>query len=148
MRKQFPNCVIGLSDHTPGTAVSVASIALGAMVIEKHFTLSRAEGGVDSAFSMEPAEMKRLVDDTGNAYQALGAILYGPTEDEKPSLENRRSLYVVKDVKKGESFTEDNVRSIRPAMGLSTRRYEEVLTRTAACDIEAGTPLAEGMMAD
>jgi N-acetylneuraminate synthase len=146
MRKQFPDCVIGLSDHTLGTAVSVASIALGAKVIEKHFTLSRTEGGVDSAFSMEPAEMKCLVNDTNNVYQALGTILYGPTEDEKPSLKNRRSLYVVKDVKKGEFFTAENVRSIRPAMGLATKLYEEVLTKTAACDIEAGMPLMKEMI--
>jgi pseudaminic acid synthase len=146
MQKQFPDCIIGLSDHTLGTAVSVASIALGAKVLEKHFTLSRVEGGVDSAFSMEPVEMKHLVDDTNNVYHALGAVLYGPTEDEKPSLKNRRSLYVVKDVKKGELFTVENVRSIRPAMGLSTKRYEEVLTKTASCDIEAGMPLSEEMI--
>ena len=148
MQKQFPNCIIGLSDHTLGTAVSVASIALGAKMIEKHFTLSRSEGGVDSAFSMEPLEMRRLVDDTNNVYQALGVVLYGPTEDEKPSLKNRRSLYVVKDVKKGESFTAENVRSIRPAMGLSTKRYEEALTKTAAYDVESGMPLSEEMITD
>jgi pseudaminic acid synthase len=147
MQTQFSNCIIGLSDHTLGTAVAVASIALGAKVIEKHFTLSRAEGGVDSAFSMEPAEMKRLVDDTNNVYQALGTVLYGPTEDEKPALKNRRSLYVVKDIKKGEPFTVENVRSIRPAMGLSTKRYEEALAKTASYDIEAGTPLSEEMIA-
>jgi N-acetylneuraminate synthase len=146
LQKQFPQCVIGLSDHTLGTAVSVASVAFGAKVIEKHFTLSRADGGVDSAFSMEPGEMKRLVSDTGTAYQALGAVLYGPTDDEKPSLKNRRSLYVVKAIKKGEQFTPENVRSIRPALGLPTKRYEEVLGRRAACDIEAGVPLQAGMI--
>jgi pseudaminic acid synthase len=148
MLKQFPDCIIGLSDHTLGTAVSVASIALGAKVIEKHFTLSRAEGGVDSVFSMEPVEMKRLVDDTNNVYQALGAVLYGPTEDEKPSLKNRRSLYVVKDIKKGEPFTAENVRSIRPANGLSTRLYEMVLSKRSAYNISRGMPLTMEMILD
>jgi len=141
MQKQFPDCVIGLSDHTLGTAVSVASIALGAKVIEKHFTVSRAEGGVDSAFSMEPDEMKNLVADANIAYQSLGKVFYGPTEAEIPSLKYRRSLYVVKDVKKGEQFTSENIRSIRPANGLSTKMYEEVLGKKAAVDISNGTPL-------
>jgi N-acetylneuraminate synthase len=146
MKEKFPNCVIGLSDHTLGTAVSIASIVLGAKVIEKHFTLSRAEGGVDSAFSIEPVEMEQLVLDTQVAYQALGEIVYGPTEAEIPSLTFRRSLYVVKDIKRGESFTPENVRSIRPASGLSTARYEEVITKRAACDIEQGMPLTENMI--
>jgi N-acetylneuraminate synthase len=146
MQKQFPKCVIGLSDHTLGTAVSVASIALGAKVIEKHFTLSRAEGGVDSAFSMEPTEMKRLVDDANSAFQSLGKVLYGTTDAEVPSLKFRRSLYVVKDMKKGEQFTPKNVRSIRPSNGLSTQWYEMVLTKNALCDIEAGAPLLQEMI--
>jgi pseudaminic acid synthase len=145
MQKQFSNCVIGLSDHTLGTAVSVASIALGAKVIEKHFTLSRAEGGVDSAFSMEPDEMKKLVCDANIAYQSLGSVFYGPTAAEIPSLKFRRSLYVVKDIKKGEQFTVENVKSIRPANGLETKYYEDVLLKKAAIDIKAGTPLAETM---
>ncbi|WP_461255403.1 pseudaminic acid synthase [Treponema sp. R80B11-R83G3] len=146
MQKQFPDCVIGLSDHTLGTAVSVASIALGAKVIEKHFTLSRAEGGVDSAFSMEPSEMKDLVNDVNMAYQSLGNVFYGPTEAEIPSLKFRRSLYVVKDIKKGELFTPENVRSIRPANGLSTEMYNDVLSKKSAVDIRAGVPLDKGMI--
>jgi len=141
MQKKFPDCVIGLSDHTLGTAVSVAGIALGARVIEKHFTLSRAEGGVDSAFSMEPIEMKNLVSDVNIAYQSLGDVLYGPTEAEIPSLKFRRSLYVVKDVKNGEQFSPENIRSIRPANGLSTKFYEEILKKKARVDIVTGTPL-------
>jgi N-acetylneuraminate synthase len=146
MQKQFPDCVIGLSDHTLGTAVSVAGVALGAKVIEKHFTLSRAEGGVDSAFSMEPSEMKDLVSDINIVYQSLGNVFYGATEAEIPSLKFRRSLYVVKDIKEGEPFTSENVRSIRPANGLSTKMYEKILFKKADADIIAGTPLNESMV--
>jgi len=146
MQKQFPDCVIGLSDHTLGTAVSVASIALGARVIEKHFTISRSEGGVDSAFSMEPDEMKNLVSDVNITYKSLGKVFYGPTEAEIPSLKFRRSLYVVKDIKKGEQFTPENIRSIRPANGLSTKYYENVIYRKALFDISKGNPLKEEMI--
>jgi N-acetylneuraminate synthase len=128
-----------------GTAVSVASIALGARVIEKHFTISRAEGGVDSEFSMEPDEMKNLVFDVNVAFESMGNIFYGPTEAEIPSLKYRRSLYIVGDIKKGELFTPENIRSIRPANGLSTRRYEEILGKRAKDDIKAGTPLTKEM---
>jgi N-acetylneuraminate synthase len=146
MQKQFPGCVIGLSDHTLETAVSVASIALGAKVIEKHFTISRTEGGVDSAFSMEPDEMRNLVADANIAYQSLGKVFYGPTEAEIPSLKYRRSLYAVKNIKKGELFTPENIRSIRPANGLPTKMYEEVLGKKAAVDISNGTPLNENLI--
>jgi N-acetylneuraminate synthase len=146
MYRQFPNCVIGLSDHTLGTAVSVAAVTLGAMIIEKHFTVSRADGGVDSAFSMEPEEMQRLVYDANTAYQSLGKVYYGPTEAEIPSMKFRRSLYVVKAIKKGEQFTPENVRSIRPSLGLSTTCYEEIITRRAAFDIAAGVPLTDNMI--
>jgi len=145
MQKQFPDCVIGLSDHTLGTAVSVASTALGAKVIEKHFTLSREEGGVDSTFSMEPSEMKDLVNDVNIAYQSLGNVYYGPTEAEIPSMKFRRSLYVVKDIKKEEQFTPENVRSIRPANGLSTKMYEEILGKKTRCDINSGVPIKMDM---
>jgi len=145
MQKRFPGCVIGLSDHTLGTAVTVTAVALGAKVIEKHFTLSRKDGGVDSAFSMEPAEMRKLVEDANLAFKALGGIHYGPAEAEMPSLKYRRSLYAVRNIKKSERFTPDNIRSIRPAAGLPTKRYEELLGRTAACDIAAGTPLRAEM---
>jgi len=147
MQKQFPDCVIGLSDHTLGTAVSIASVALGAKVIEKHFTISRAEGGVDSAFSVEPIEMKNLVSDVNNVYQSLGNVFYGPTEAEIPSLKFRRSLYVVKDIKEGELFTSENIRSIRPANGLSTKVYEEIINKKCASfDIKAGLPLLKKML--
>jgi pseudaminic acid synthase len=146
MQKQFPDCVIGLSDHTLGTAVSVAGITLGAKVIEKHFTLSRAEGGVDSAFSMEPSEMKDLVTDVNIAYQSLGNVFYGPSEAEIPSLKLRRSLYVVKDIKKGEQFTSENIKSIRPANGLSTKYYDEILYKKVSFDIDKGTPLGKDMI--
>jgi len=146
MQKQFPDCVIGLSDHTLGTSVSVASVALGAKVIEKHFTLSREEGGVDSAFSIEPYEMKHLVNDVNNVYQALGKTFYGPTEAEIPSLKFRRSLYAVKDIKKGEPFSTENIRSIRPANGLSTKMYDEILGKSAVDDIKNCTPLEKNMI--
>jgi N-acetylneuraminate synthase len=118
---------------------------MGAKVIEKHFTVSRAEGGVDSAFSLEPSEMKELTIAAQTAFKALGSIFYGPTDEEIPSLKFRRSLYVVKQMKRGEQFTSENIRSIRPANGLSTKRYEDILTKKATCDIPAGMPLAEDM---
>jgi len=139
MRELF-NCQVGLSDHTMGTGVAVASIALGATVIEKHFTLSRADGGVDSAFSMEPDEMCSLVGETKNAWQALGAVTYGPTEKEKNSLKFRRSLYITKDLKQGDVLTKDNLRVIRPGYGLAPKYYEQFLGKKVARDVKAGTP--------
>jgi len=144
LKKHFPDCKIGLSDHTMGIGVAVASVALGAEVIEKHFTLSRADGGVDSAFSVEPAEMKQLVEECNNAYKALGKVCYDLSESERKSLKYRRSLYVVKDIKKGETFTPENIRSIRPAFGLHPRYYEEVLGKTATKDLKFGEPLKKG----
>lgn len=141
LQKQFPNCKIGLSDHTLGIGAAIASVALGASVIEKHFTLSRAEGGVDSAFSMEPSEMKQLVDECQNAFKALGKVNYDLSESERNSLKFRRSLYVVNDIKKGENFTSKNIRSIRPGYGLHPRNYEGVLGRISARDLKKGEPL-------
>ena len=141
LQKRFPNCKIGLSDHTMGIGVSIAAIALGACVIEKHFTLSRADGGVDSAFSMEPAEMKQLVEKCHNAYKALRKVNYELSESEKKSLKFRRSLYIAKDIKKGEKFTSENVRSIRPGYGLHPRYYEEILGKMAKEDLSFGTRL-------
>ncbi len=132
---------VGLSDHTMGTGVAVAAVAFGATVIEKHFTLSRAEGGVDSAFSLEPAEMKQLVEETTRAWQALGKISYGPTESEKKSLQFRRSLYISKDMKAGERFSSENVRVIRPGFGLPPKYAEVVMGKTARADVKKGTPL-------
>lgn len=132
---------VGLSDHTPGTAVSVAAVALGASVIEKHLTLSRAEGGPDSAFSLEPQEFKSMVDEIRCAESSLGQVQYGPTAHEIGTRAFRRSLFVVRDVKKGELFTLDNVRSIRPAAGLHPRYLIEIIGRPAAVSIGRGTPL-------
>ena len=144
--KELFRCRVGLSDHTMGIGVAVASIALGATVIEKHFTISRADGGVDSAFSMEAAEFAQLVRECCTAYEALGEIAYGPQEQEKASLASRRSLYVVADVKKGECFTDKNVRSIRPGLGLPPKYYDVVLGKRAACDIGRGTAMAWKML--
>jgi len=141
MQEHF-GCEVGISDHTLGIGVSVAAVALGATVIEKHFTLSRADGGVDSAFSMEPAEMAQLVVETKRAWQALGVPSYGPTEAEKKSLQYRRSLYVVEDVKQGEKFTKDNVRAIRPGFGLPPKHLDATLGKMAVRDISRGTALA------
>lgn len=140
MRELF-GCEVGLSDHTMGVGVSVASVALGACVIEKHFTLSRADGGVDSAFSMEPAEMAQLVVETERAWQALGQVSYGATEAEMKSVVFRRSLYVVKDLKAGDVLTKDNVRAIRPGLGLPTKYFDVVLGKTLRQDVARGTAL-------
>jgi pseudaminic acid synthase len=140
LRELF-GCEVGLSDHTMGVGVSVASVALGATVIEKHFTLNRADGGVDSTFSMEPAEIAQLVVETERAWQALGQVSYGSTEAEKKSLVFRRSLYVVRDLKAGEVLTKDNVRAIRPGLGLPTKYLEIVLGKSVSCDVKRGTAL-------
>lgn len=145
LRELF-GCEVGLSDHTVGVGVSVASVALGATVIEKHFTLDRADGGVDSAFSMEPAEMAQLVVETERAWQALGQVSYGPIEAEKKSLQFRRSLYVVQDLKAGDVLTRENVRAIRPGLGLPTKYLEHVLGKTVQRDVKRGTALAWGLL--
>ena len=132
---------VGLSDHTLGIGVAVASIAVGATVIEKHFTLSRAAGGVDSAFSMEPEEMARLVVETKRAWQALGRVSYGPTEAEKKSLVFRRSLYFVKNLAAGEPLTTENVRAIRPGAGLAPKYLDTVLGRKVRQPVTRGTPV-------
>ena len=141
MRELF-KCPIGLSDHTMGIGAAVASVALGAVVIEKHFTLSRADGGVDSSFSLEPEELKMLSIETERAWQATGSISYTLSEKEKKSLIYKRSLFVVKDIRKGELFTAENIRSVRPATGLHTRYYEQVIGKRASEAVPAGTPLA------
>jgi pseudaminic acid synthase len=141
MRELF-NCQVGLSDHTMGIGVAVASVALGATVIEKHFTLSRADGGVDSAFSMEPEEMRALVIETERAWQSLGEVKYGPTEKEKASLKFRRSIYVAKDMKAGEKFTKESIKIIRPGYGLAPKYYDLILGKTVKKDVKKGTPLS------
>lgn len=135
------DAVIGLSDHTLGTEVAVASVALGACVIEKHVTLCRADGGPDAAFSLEPAELATLVRACHTAWAALGRISYERAPSEKGNLMFRRSLYVVRDMAEGESFTRENVRSIRPGFGLAPRHLNDVLGRPAASALKRGTPL-------
>jgi N-acetylneuraminate synthase len=125
-----------------GVGVSIASVALGATVIEKHFTLNRSDGGVDSAFSMEPAEMSQLVVESERAWQALGQIRYGATEAEKKSLQYRRSLYVVQDLKAGDVLTRDNIRAIRPGLGLPTKYLDVVLGKTVKQNVSRGTALS------
>jgi N-acetylneuraminate synthase len=133
---------VGLSDHTMDSAVAVAAVALGACIIEKHLTLSRAEPGPDSAFSLEPQEFKAMVDAVRITEKALGAVHFGIEAKEASSRVFRRSLFVVQNVKRGEAFTAQNLRSIRPGYGLHTRHLQEVLGRCAAEDIERGTPLS------
>lgn len=145
MRELF-ECEVGLSDHTMGVGVSVASVALGATVIEKHFTLSRADGGVDSTFSLEPEEMSQLVMETERAWQAMGQISYGPTLAEQKSLVFRRSLYVVKNLKVGDVLTKENVRAIRPGFGLPTKFLDTVLGKVLKVPVSRGTALSWEML--
>ena len=141
LKKHFPQCRIGLSDHTLGIGVALGAIALGAEVIEKHFTLRRADGGVDSAFSMEPAEMRQLVEEGKRVCAARGRVSYELSESERKSLIFRRSVYVAEDVKAGEGFTERNLRCIRPGCGCHPRYYEKLLGKTALRDLRRGTPM-------
>ncbi len=141
MRERF-GCHVGLSDHSMGLGVAVASVALGAVAIEKHFTLRRVDGGVDSAFSMEPDEMSSLVDETERAWQAIGRATYGPTAAEEQSLQFRRSLYIAEDMRAGDIFTPRNVRAVRPGFGLAPKHYDEILGKRVSCDVVVGTPLS------
>ena len=138
---------VGLSDHPLGTAVPVAAVALGAVAIEKHVTLRRADGGADAAFSLEPDELARMVEDCRTAWLARGEIRYSRTRGETPIATFRRSLYVVRDVKAGEVFTDANVRSIRPGFGLPPKHLAEILGRRARRDVARGTPLAWELLA-
>lgn len=138
LRELF-NCEVGISDHTMGIGVAVTSIALGATVVEKHFTLSRADGGVDSAFSMEPDEMRQLVIEAERGWRALGEITYGPTENEKASFQYRRSLYIVKDISAGETLTSEHLRAIRPGFGLPPKYLDTFLGKTVKRDLKKGT---------
>jgi len=133
---------VGLSDHTLGTAVPVAAVALGACIVEKHFTLSRTRKGPDAAFSLEPHEFAAMVEAIRTTERALGGVHYARADSEEPSRAFRRSLFVVKPIKRGETFTRDNVRSIRPGSGLHTRYVDKVVGRKSACDLAAGTPLS------
>lgn len=140
MRDLFA-CEVGLSDHSMGVGVAVAAVALGATLLEKHFTLRRADGGVDSTFSLEPEEMASLVVETERAWQSLGAVRYGPTDAERKSLVYRRSLYVAQDVKAGDVLTRENLRCIRPGFGLAPKFYELVLGLRVRKDVKKGMPL-------
>ncbi len=135
------NCQVGLSDHTIGNGTSIAAVALGATVIEKHFTLDRSEEGVDSAFSMEPAELKLLVSEAKAAWHSLGSIHYGPTVEEKNSLVYRRSIYAKRDLKKGDILTKQNISVIRPGLGIKPKHYNQLIGVKINCDIKMGTPL-------
>ena len=145
MRETF-DIIAGLSDHTTGIAAPVVATALGAKVIEKHFILDRNLGGPDAAFSLEPEEFRQMVDAVRNAEKALGEVKYTLTEKQRKSREFSRSLFVVKDIKKDEIFTEENVRSIRPGFGLHPKYYQDILGKKASRDIKKGTPLSWSMI--
>lgn len=140
LRELF-GCEVGLSDHSLGVGVAVAAVALGATVVEKHFTLDRADGGVDSTFSLEPAELASLVVETERAWQSLGRVHYGATAAEEASRRFRRSLYVVRDMREGEVFDHNNVRAIRPGLGLAPRHLDTLLGRKARQPLQRGTAL-------
>ena len=139
-------CEIGLSDHTLGIGVAISSVALGATVIEKHFTLKRSDGGVDSTFSLQPHEMKELIEETKRAWQSLGKVFVGSTQAEKSSITFRRSLYIVKDLKAGDILTKENVRAIRPGMGLPPKHLNQVLGKRIKSEMKMGTALAWSMI--
>lgn len=141
LREAF-GCEVGISDHTLGIGAAVAAVALGATVIEKHVTLRRADGGVDSAFSLEPHEVRALVEESERARLSLGQVHYGASSAEKASLKYRRSLYVVADIQAGEVFSDANVRAIRPGFGLAPKHLDAVIGRRAARDLPRGTPLS------
>ncbi|APF23934.1 pseudaminic acid synthase [Clostridium butyricum] len=136
------NCLTGLSDHTLGTAVSLGGVAIGAKVIEKHLTLRRNDGGADSAFSMEPEEFKQMVDDIRIIEKALGSISYDLSYKQKKSREHSRSLFIVDEIKKGENFTKENLKSIRPGFGIETKYINDIVGRKAKLDIKRGTPMS------
>ncbi|MES1943239.1 pseudaminic acid synthase [Salinisphaera sp. PC39] len=141
MRDLF-GCQVGLSDHTPGIGVPVAAVAHGAVAIEKHVTLDRAAGGVDAAFSLEPAELAALVTETRRAWEAGGGVRYEPTDAEAGARRFKRSLYVVRDLRRGDTLTRENLRVIRPGYGLAPRHLDAVLGMSVNADIERGTPLS------
>ncbi len=138
---------VGLSDHTMGTGVAVAATALGAVLIEKHFTLRRADGGVDSTFSLEPAEFLALREETERAWQSLGQVTYGGTKAEEGSRQFRRSLYVAEDMAEGEAFTETNLRSVRPGFGLAPKHYDTLLGKRVNRALTKGTPVSWDLIA-
>ncbi|MFT2091417.1 pseudaminic acid synthase [Paraglaciecola sp. 2405UD69-4] len=140
--KEAFGCQVGLSDHTAGVGVSVAAVALGATVIEKHFVLDRNAGGVDAAFSLEPDELSSLVKETTRAHQAMGQVCYGGTQAEEKSKLYRRSIYISKDMKAGEPFSKDNIKIVRPAYGLAPKHWDDICDKVSKCDLKKGTPLS------
>jgi len=146
MRELFP-CEVGLSDHTMGCGAAIAAVAFGATVVEKHFTLRRADGGVDSAFSLEPEEFLTLRTEADRAWQALGQVRYGATEAEEKSKAYRRSIYVAVDLKAGDTLSRDNLRTVRPGFGLAPKHLDAVLGRRIAINVDAGTPLSWDLLA-
>ncbi len=146
--RELTGCPVGLSDHTLGTAVAVAAVALGAVAIEKHITLARADGGPDAAFSLEPGEFARLCRDCRDAFAAIGEAKRGLSPSEESSRVFRRSLYAVAEIAAGETLTEANIRSIRPGFGLPPKHLPELLGRRARVDIARGTPLSWELIAD
>jgi pseudaminic acid synthase len=146
LRERF-DCHVGLSDHTAGVGAAIAAVAFGAVLIEKHFTLSRADGGVDAGFSLEPRELATLVTETERAWQALGTVRYGPSEAEKPSIRFRRSIYVARDLAAGDLLTHDNVRCVRPGYGLPTKHLEQILGRKVNRAVDRGTPVTWDLLA-
>lgn len=134
-------CQVGLSDHTAGVGASVAAVALGATVIEKHFVLDRNAGGVDAAFSLEPAELALLVKETHTAWQAMGQVTYGGSKAEEKAKQYRRSIYVSRDIQAGEAFSADNLRIVRPAFGLAPKHWPAVMGKKAKKVLAKGTPL-------
>ena len=147
MRELFGRQV-GLSDHSVGIGVAIAAVALGATVIEKHFTLSRTAGGVDAAFSLEPYELKTLVIEAERAWSAVGKIYYEVGESEKRSAQYRRSLYIAQDMKVGDKCTKENICIIRPGFGLSPKYYDMILGTRVSCDLKKGTPVSWNMLRD
>lgn len=148
MRELF-KVQVGLSDHTMGCGAAIASVALGATVIEKHFTLRRADGGVDSSFSLEPEEFKTLAVETERAWQSLGQVIYGvQSEQENKSRQYRRSIYVASDIKAGEKFSPKNLRCVRPGLGLETKHYESLIGKTAKSDLKKGQPMKWAFVSD
>ena len=141
LQANFPKTIIGYSDHTLGIEIPVAAVALGATVIEKHFTLNRTDGGVDSAFSLEPNELATLVTESERAWRSIGTVVYGPTEAEEASLVFRRSLYFVEDLRAGDLIREGDIRRIRPGHGLAPRFESEIIGRKVRVDITRGTPV-------
>ena len=144
--REMLDCQIGLSDHSMGVGVSIASVALGATVIEKHFTLARADGGVDSTFSMEPSELESLVVVAERAWLSMGKVNYGPSEGEMNSRKYRRSLYIVQDMEEGDVLTNENLRAIRPGLGLPTKYLETLIGKKVNSSVKRGTAFSWNLL--